>query len=483
MSYESHAFDRFLDRFSRLAHLYPSFVVRVGVTPTERGLSVVFLSATLDHRKPTEIEAPRYDPSVDGFQALTRVKPVRDFKSFVHSVRKGTVRIGGTRARILRNRHQGHELANEREFQIDESNQFGYDPEDRKGIAVYMNRQMHDVTGDLAKWEAEWRCSDPPYLNARDVVEHYFKRKAAQDLVYSDSPHSFVHLFLPLDMSVSDRSGFEGDTFRLEIAAPERAKAEETDASVVCYTGREPVRQKLQLERTNARPRATFVGTQAGMGEVSSIRLAFSYGGHLLEECTWTNPLRTIQNDALLIHGIFDPQVDLLKRYLKGEGRDAARDFEKGVAWLFHSAGFRVAHYGSDERIQGGPTGDPDIIAFSSSNGPILVVECTTKPGRVTEKLEKLHSRANLVRRKLARRRIVQVLATSATRDELAPGVINEAAQNEVSVLTRFELFKILGMIETEPTSRQMMSMLEGCIPSGKDEEVRRATRRLRSRL
>jgi hypothetical protein len=150
----------------------------------------------------------------------------------------------------------------------------------------------------------------------------------------------------------------------------------------------------------------------------------------------WIGDPSAMQNPRRATYERFDPKLEILMDFLaKPEGPNS-RDLESGVAWLLWLLGFSVAHLGGTKKTQEGP----DLLVTTPA-GHFAVVECTTGLLRTENKLPLLVSRTAAVRERLARSnnqhlRVLPVMATSKTKDEVAAD-LEQARSLGVLVLTK----------------------------------------------
>ncbi len=147
-----------------------------------------------------------------------------------------------------------------------------------------------------------------------------------------------------------------------------------------------------------------------------------SYAGHFQHD-GWVGDPATFPNALRMAHNAFDPDLEVLKRYLSepktSKDRDA-RDFEIGIANLLFMLGFSV------DPLFGKPLEDgPDLIA-TTREGHIALVECTTsavidnngKLGKLVDRAEKL--RADLKNAAHEHLRVLPIIVTPRPRTAVA---------------------------------------------------------------
>lgn len=156
------------------------------------------------------------------------------------------------------------------------------------------------------------------------------------------------------------------------------------------------------------------------------------------------NDPQTVQNPLRAAYNTFDTNLEILEEFLtKGPGKGNARDLESAVSWLLWMLGFQVTHLGATPKNQEAP----DLIA-ATSLGHFLVIECTTDLLKADNKLPKLISRTEALRRNLnasgsQHLKVLPVIISSKTSEEVAAD-IEQAERLGVLVVTREDLLQFV---------------------------------------
>lgn len=167
---------------------------------------------------------------------------------------------------------------------------------------------------------------------------------------------------------------------------------------------------------------------------------------------------------------MFDPDLGKLKTFVNGQGRDIARDFEKGVAFLANLLGFAIVPLSVIPQLADGP----DIIA-STPNGHVAIIECTTKHLDEDSKLAKLVRRTNLLKQKLnlsghghlkVQPVIVSLLAKAELQVELS-----EAGKHRVAVLSKEDLQTLIDYTMFPNAAADLFVRFAEYIPPSSTEE------------
>jgi hypothetical protein len=199
----------------------------------------------------------------------------------------------------------------------------------------------------------------------------------------------------------------------------------------------------------------------AGAAMVQSF---FSYAGVAMHQWWLTDPQKPL-NPRLVIHGMFDPTSEILKRMLSQPEQDKPGNFEWAISSLCNLLGFSTLGYGRIPKLQQGP----DVIALTSS-GNICVIECTLGLIDQNDKLAKLIQRTASLREKFAgagyNPQIQSVIVTPLTRAEVALG-LEAAGKHQVAVFCREDLERLVERIGLPMNSDGLFQELERFIPGG----------------
>jgi hypothetical protein len=106
----------------------------------------------------------------------------------------------------------------------------------------------------------------------------------------------------------------------------------------------------------------------------------------------------SFQNPRRASYEAFDPRLEIFNEILAKTlgARPEARDFEAAMPWIFWQIGFAPVFLGGAAKMRDAP----DFLV-STPNGHIAVVECTVGLLKDDSKLQRLHDRAEAVRRNL----------------------------------------------------------------------------------
>jgi len=174
----------------------------------------------------------------------------------------------------------------------------------------------------------------------------------------------------------------------------------------------------------------------------------------------WVADASTSQNPLRAVYETFDRQLAILQDALLRDSRGRARDVEAAVAWVLWMLGFSIAHLGANDRASDAP----DLIATTPA-GHFVLVECTTGTLRGDGKLSKLHERAITVRQSLqasnnSHLRVLPVIVTTKTREEIAPDV-EQAERWGIHIITKENVQGALSSTLIRPQAEEYYQQVE----------------------
>jgi Holliday junction resolvase len=207
-------------------------------------------------------------------------------------------------------------------------------------------------------------------------------------------------------------------------------------------------------------------GVQRGEAQLEvSIGAVFECVANYNEEAQSYRPVfdpKTAQNPLFLVHQTFDKNLEILQASLaQAQGRGAnARDVEVAIAWLLWMLGFSVSYISGISKT----TDAPDLIA-ATTQGNILVVECTMGILKEDNKLPHLVSRAEKIRNSLEisgyqSLRVLPIIVTTKPREEIKAD-LEQAYKLGVFVVTRETLAELLEQTKLIPDASRLYAQAE----------------------
>lgn len=168
-------------------------------------------------------------------------------------------------------------------------------------------------------------------------------------------------------------------------------------------------------------PSGSSIGRAAIAAKAGDVVHCYAQYQQQVQHKWWVEDPQVPHNLRRGILQLYDDRLttttDFLSRRPK---RGRSRDLEAGVSWLLWLSGFASVHFGDSGAITDGP----DVVAVSSE-GNVLIVECTTGGLKTDGKLQALSDRLLEMREHLAMEgesqvRVIAILATSRSAEEIA---------------------------------------------------------------
>jgi hypothetical protein len=205
------------------------------------------------------------------------------------------------------------------------------------------------------------------------------------------------------------------------------------------------------------------------VGDAPVLQTFLSYQETALHQWWVFDPDKRL-NLRQAVYELFDQQLETLKTFLNGQGRDTSRDFEKGFAFLANLLGFAIVPFSIIPQLADGP----DLIA-STPNGNAVVIECTI--GHLTEnnKLAKLVRRTNLLKEKLrlaghGHLKVQSIIVSLLSRSELQVE-LDEAGKHKVAVISKEELQTLINETILFPNAEELFTRIPELIPPSRAVE------------
>jgi hypothetical protein len=289
-------------------------------------------------------------------------------------------------------------------------------------------------TKNLRQPEIDWevKAASRPYDNLQELANEW-------SLGLTSRPPQVEIVATPIAAIDAQNSKVSGDKAIIQVRL---ARGLEQDRIKVGYRlyapGKITTRDVLQggsmtwsEEENVIRGEATIQVPLA-----AALNCTVSYDG-IAQSHYWLFDPHRLPNPRRAVYETFDAKLENLKAIItNAQGRGAeARDLESAVAWILWMLGFSVAHLNTRTMREAA-----DLIA-TTPQGHFAIVECTTGILKAESKLALLHDRAEAARRGLAgagsaNLRLLPVIVTSKTRNEISPDLEN-AERLGVLVVTR----------------------------------------------
>ena len=200
---------------------------------------------------------------------------------------------------------------------------------------------------------------------------------------------------------------------------------------------------------------------EVSVDNASSVVIFLRFRGNTLDKRRVNDPFALDKNPRIQAYDYLDEDLNKLKNYLRGKGKDPAEDFEIGVGLLLHFFGFNVAPYGRVKAINEGI----DLIAFVPPSNYIIAVECTIKDLDVNEKLSKFSRRVKELQERLAEFSIIPLIFTALERAKISESDLKKANTERIGVVAFEEIQKLIEMTIEQRQPNEILVYLQNLLP------------------
>ncbi len=284
----------------------------------------------------------------------------------------------------------------------------------------------------LEALERQLPAFDPPFGGIRGLAEEI-------GLAHAPGPGvatSVVEVIAPLWLTLDDlqRDVREG---RLRIKVKSYWTDVGGEASVSIISRGDPHKTRLPLGEAPWNVGSDSEGARVYTADVrvpdGSVSVHLNYGPENIATI-----LSGVASTPALAHELADPGFAILRSFLLGPVHRKGDNFEVGVAWLLHLAGFRSVRYGL-KRLQRAV----DVVAYLDDFN-LVYGECSVEPPD-PDKLSDVASRASALTELATSRgrRPITVLPTIFTAAPSGP-LVRERPYPEVLILAREDIEDLL---------------------------------------
>jgi hypothetical protein len=312
-------------------------------------------------------------------------------------------------------------------------------------------------------------------------VEHLDWELKAADQPFDTFDELLSSLGLPTLIKIADMT-----TLEVIAGSPglihESSRIKQGNATVICRlaNGLDPTQLKLgfKVQRAGKIDRLTKSGNsfewtrkeeyQEGsiridVGDAPVLQAFLSFENTSLHQWWVLDPDKRF-NARHAIYEVFDHELGVLKTFINGQGRDSARDFEKGISFLANLLGFAMVPLSVVPQLADAP----DLIV-SSPSGHAAIIECTIRNLNENNKLSKLVQRTAQLRERLrsaglGHLKTQPVIVSLLTRAELQAD-LPEAGKNGIAVISKEDLQSLLSQATLFPNAEELFSRLSDNIP------------------
>jgi hypothetical protein len=339
----------------------------------------------------------------------------------------------------------------------------GLQNQTRIGVLTLLGAQQEPIPQPDIDWEI--KAATPPYDGVPELAREY-----GLDAVAGDAVSVGIVAFNIAAVDVAS-SKVKGTAANVQILLANNLP---TDRAAVTY--RTYVLGVVKERGTISGSTMDWTegeGFQRGrfvleVPAAAALNCTVSYDG-IAQSHWWMFDPAKAQNARRAVYEVFDPKLQNLQAIVanaQARGQDA-RNLEAAVAWLFWMLGFSVAHLGAMPKSQDAP----DLLMITPA-GHFAVIECTTGLLKAENKLALLHARAQSVRHGLDAsnnkfQRVLPVIVTSRTKDEIAPDI--EAAEKlGIYIVTRESLEQVIPQTMYQPNPDQTYAIAEQIVSAAK---------------
>lgn len=331
----------------------------------------------------------------------------------------------------------------------------------RQWPAMTRKRSYETIPEFPEEWELDQElvCAPQPFAGLGDLM--------AQLNIPMNPPNArfeqVIELIVVPPVKFAAETSLMANVLTISIEAA--SSAEPTLIAVGARTeiiGRPFERRRLQnLELISKDTGVSRYRIQEKFDQSVSSLLFLTYEGRLCERLLVRDP-RKFQNKHLFLNRIIDPENQLSAVIARGTGRD----FEAAVGCLFSMLGFSILPYGGIKDFE---EGTPDIIALST-DGHVLLLECTVGDIDNKGKIHKFNSRTKAIKQALEGAQgtfngVQSAIVTNLTRAETAVHHDKLRAFG-IAVICRENLEQITMALENSMQGRALYEAIVGMIPT-----------------
>ena len=265
-----------------------------------------------------------------------------------------------------------------------------------------------------------------------------------------------VEIIAPIRVRLGDNCKLYQSKLDIYVETSGYEKLDEISIGLIELSGNTPMRRSSNaLAKTDwKRVEDRRIGhKEVRVDNVSSVVIFLRFRGNTLAMRRVNDPFALVKNPRIQAYNFFDEDLNKLKNYLRGKGKDPSEDFEIGVGLLLHFFGFNVAPYGRVKAINE----EIDLIAFVPPSNYIIAVECTTKDLDANQKLSKFSRRVKELQERLAEFSIIPLIFTALERGKISESDLKKAVAERIGVVAAKE---IQGLIEMTMEQRQPNEIL-----------------------
>jgi hypothetical protein len=298
----------------------------------------------------------------------------------------------------------------------------------------------HHFHEQFDKVSSQLKCCPTPYEDIFEAVNEALElQDAYQFREWNGHNEALVYILMPNYLAFHE-CRLRRDKLEVSIRFHESINANHLRLNLIAK-GKQNRKQQLNLSRAKIRQVGGY--REAGVttnieGSTDAFLYLFEVGKESEGPADELLALDgTTTNLSMIAHEHIDANSEILQKWLRGEGRERADDFEMSILVLLHICGFRVEWTGYRRM----PQDLPDILAFGPRS-ELLVGECTVDLPD-DKKIRMIAKRARQLSEKLKTPALPVMFLSLGTR-EAGTTVFQIAHQEGVKILTSDDLKLIL---------------------------------------
>lgn len=320
-------------------------------------------------------------------------------------------------------------------------------------------REFRELVGDLWSQEVAWELmSSPiPYESVDDFRADFLGFRPIPRWWHGFGDSAYATISAPLGACLTE----ECRVTRGEVLARVKALGG-IPLTPVAIGLLAKGREGAILRETKVLPNEEWRGCDDGLVAnvawtvpgIERATLLLRVAGEVVDVLSVRDQESSFPSPRTSAHAHFDPDLTILSRLLRGEGKDAGRDFEAGVSILLHLCGLSTVPYGLIPTLSNGP----DAVGFHPERPIVLVIECTLHDIDVDAKLSRLQRRAKDISQALAGYSIWPLIFTPMDRSQIARTDYEKAMREGIAVVAADDIANLLSLaIEGAPVNNVML--------------------------
>ncbi len=416
-------------------------------------------------------------PDCDHIKILREIRNISDLDDILRQIESGILTV--TRQEIHLGRIEGNEIKNNLGFSFHVQRKHYHwlnpQPEVPSLITLYatgdqIHNVLHHGPDAIGSDELDWelRSLKIPYDGLNDLLGSFLDipRQHSRSRVIEST---VVYINAPIKLRFLDTSTLSKGKFSILVESIGYKKLNDVTVGIVGSTDAGTIyRGSHEFSARDWKPddKCTVACKEVNVKDLTSASLFLSFRGNVIDNIILHDESALLQNPRILAYSHFDKNIEKLKAYLIGKGKEPSNDFEKGVALLLHLCGFNSALYGQ----LGGIQEEIDIIAFVPNSNDVIAVECTIKDLDANGKMTKFSRRIKELPDELNDYNLLPLLFTALERKNISPTELDSARTERIGVAAAEDIQELLTMAVAQKGIEEIMVYLRGLLPeSGPD--------------